>query len=141
MLKDFSTLSEKDHHIFEKNIIARYRQIIFINTWQLLWWLRWQRTCQHCRRSGFNPWVRKILWRREWLPTPVFLPGEFQGQKSLVGYSPWDCKESDMTITAKETLKKIWVLHRNFRIKKKKKVKAVEKKKERLSRESLYNWR
>ena len=39
----------------------------------------------------------KIPWRREWLPTPVFLPGEFHGQRSLVGYSPWDRKESDMT--------------------------------------------
>ena len=36
-------------------------------------------------------------WRRKWQPTPVFLPGEFHGQKSLVGYSPWDCKELDMT--------------------------------------------
>ena len=43
----------------------------------------------------FNPWVRKISWRREWLPTPVFLPGESHGQRSLVGYSPWDHKESD----------------------------------------------
>ena len=38
-----------------------------------------------------------IPWRREWLPTPVFLPGEFHGQWSLAGYSPWDLKESDMT--------------------------------------------
>ena len=35
--------------------------------------------------------------RRHWLPTPVFLPGEFHGQKSLAGYSPWGCKELDMT--------------------------------------------
>ena len=48
-------------------------------------------------RSGFTPWVRKIPWRREWPPIPVFLPGEFHGQKSLAGYSPWGCKESDMT--------------------------------------------
>ena len=34
----------------------------------------------------FNPWVRKILWRREWQPTPVFLPAESHGQRSLVGY-------------------------------------------------------
>ena len=34
-------------------------------------------------RPGFNPWVGKISWRREWLPTPVFLPGEFHGQRSL----------------------------------------------------------
>ena len=42
-----------------------------------------------------NPWVGKIPWRREWLPTPVFLPGEFHGQRSLVGYSPWGLKELD----------------------------------------------
>ena len=42
-------------------------------------------------------WVRKTLWRREWLPTPVFSPGEFHGHRSLAGYSPWDRKESDMT--------------------------------------------
>ena len=44
-----------------------------------------------------NPWVRKILWRREWLPTPVFFPAEFHGQRSLVGNSPWGPKDSDMT--------------------------------------------
>ena len=52
--------------------------------------------CQ-CRRCGFDPWVRKIPWRREWLSTPVFLPGELHAQGSLVGYSPRGHKESDMT--------------------------------------------
>ena len=42
-------------------------------------------------------WVRKIPWWRAWLPSPVFLPGELHGQRTLVGYSPWGCKESDMT--------------------------------------------
>ena len=51
-------------------------------------WLRWWRICLQRRRCGFSPWVGKIPWRREWLPTPVFLPGESQGQRSLVGYSP-----------------------------------------------------
>ena len=41
--------------------------------------------------------IKKIPWRREWLPTPVFLPGESHGQRSLVGYSPWGHKESDTT--------------------------------------------
>ena len=50
-----------------------------------------------CRRPGFSPWVGKILWRREWQPTSVFSHGEFQGQRSLVGYSPWVHKESDTT--------------------------------------------
>ena len=48
-------------------------------------------------RHGFNLWVRKIPWRRKWQPTPVFLPGKSNGQRSLAGYSPWGCKESDMT--------------------------------------------
>ena len=50
-----------------------------------------------CRRPGSNPWVRKILWRRQWQPTPIFLPGEFHGQMNLAGSSPWGCKELDMT--------------------------------------------
>ena len=45
----------------------------------------------------FDPWVGKIPWRREWPPTLVFLPGEFHGQSSLVGYSSWGRKELDMT--------------------------------------------
>ena len=50
------------------------------------------RICLQSRRPGFDPWVRKIPWRREWQPTPVFLPGESHGQKSLVGYSLWVTK-------------------------------------------------
>ena len=49
------------------------------------------------KETQFSPKVWKIPWRRLWLPTPVFLPGEFYGQRSMVGYSPWDHKESDMT--------------------------------------------
>ena len=41
--------------------------------------------------------VRKIPWTRKWLPIPVFLTGEFQGLRSLVGYHPQGRKESDMT--------------------------------------------
>ena len=43
-----------------------------------------------------DPWVRKVPWRRAWQPTPVLLPGESYGQRSLAGYSPWDRKELDM---------------------------------------------
>jgi len=48
------------------------------------------------RRCRFDPWVRKIPWRREWLPMAVFLPGEFHGQRKLAGYSPCGQK-SDTT--------------------------------------------
>ena len=41
--------------------------------------------------------IRNIQWRREWQPTSVFMPGEFHGQGSLAGYSPWSCKESNTT--------------------------------------------
>ena len=44
---------------------------------------------------GFNPWVRKICWRKAWQPTPVFLPGEAHGQRNLAGYRVW--QESDVT--------------------------------------------
>ena len=62
-----------------------------------LQWLSRLKIYLQCRRPGFNPWLGKIPWRREWLPTPVFLPGEFHGQRSLVGYSLWGHKESDRT--------------------------------------------
>ena len=52
--------------------------------------------CLECGRHGFNPWVRKIPWRKEWQPTPVFLPREFHEQRSLASCNPWDRKESDM---------------------------------------------
>ena len=50
-----------------------------------------------CGKPRFDPWVKKILWRREWQPTPVFMPGEFHGQRTLVGYSPWLHRELEMT--------------------------------------------
>ena len=53
--------------------------------------------CRRPKRCRFNPWVRKIPWRRKWQPTSVFLPENFHGQRSLAGYSLWGHKESDMT--------------------------------------------
>ena len=65
------------------------------------------------RETRVQSLVRKIPWRREWQPTPVFLPGEFQGQKSLAGYSPWGCKELD--ITEQLTLFSfVYILHKVF---------------------------
>ena len=53
--------------------------------------------CRRLKRHGFDPWVGKIPWRRAWRLTPLFLPGESYGQKSLAGYSPWGCEELDTT--------------------------------------------
>ena len=44
--------------------------------------------------GGFDPWVKKIPWKRKWQPTPVFR--ELHGPRNLAGYSPWGLKESDM---------------------------------------------
>ena len=48
--------------------------------------------CRRHKRQEFNSWVGKIPWSRKWQPTPLFLPGKFNGQRSLVGYSPWGRK-------------------------------------------------
>ena len=52
--------------------------------------------CRRCKRCRFDPWVRKIPWRKQWQPTLVFLPGKFHGQTSLLGGSPLGHKELDM---------------------------------------------
>ena len=55
--------------------------------------------CQYRKpkKHGLDPWVGKILWRRKWQPTPVFLPGKYHGQRSLEGYTPWAHRDWDMT--------------------------------------------
>ena len=53
--------------------------------------------CRRCKGCGLDPCVGKLPWRRAWPPTPVFLPGESHGQRSLGGCSPLGYKESDMT--------------------------------------------
>ena len=65
---------------------------------------RWLRICLPSRRCGFDPWVRKIPWSREWQPTPVFLPREFQGQRGLAGYSLWDRKRGSNYTTVMTVL-------------------------------------
>ena len=66
----------------------------------LLQWLSKLRICLQCRRCsrlGFDPWVRKILWRKKWKTTLEFLSEEFHGQRGLANYSPKCHKESDTT--------------------------------------------
>ena len=65
------------------------------------WFSGKESSCQ-CRSCGFNRWVGKIPWRRKWQPSPVFLPEKSHGQRSLMGYSPWGCKELDTTLVTKQ---------------------------------------
>ena len=67
------------------------------NTYRLPRSLSGKESACQCRRCAFEPWVGKILWRREWQPTPVFLPGESHRQRSLAGCSPRGLKELDTT--------------------------------------------
>ena len=67
--------------------------------------------CRRHRRCRLGPWVGKIPWRRAWQPTPVFLPGESHGQRSLVSYNPWGHKESDTTVVIKHAC-----VHRQYSI-------------------------
>ena len=55
------------------------------------------RVCLQYRRPRFDPSMGKIPWSRKWQLTPVFLPGEFHGQRTLAGQRPWDGKELGMT--------------------------------------------
>ena len=98
-------LSEKEWFIHKLTIeIVQNVRLCFcvILSWMSVFYFelhseRQQRICLPSKRRGFDPWVRKIPWRREWQPTPVFLPGESHGQRSLVSYSPRGLKESDTT--------------------------------------------
>ena len=58
--------------------------------------------CRRRRRWGFDPWVGKIPCRRKWQPTPVFLPRESHGQRSLAGCSPWGCRRVKHDLVTKQ---------------------------------------
>ena len=58
----------------------------------LPWWPNGRESACQWRRLRFDPWSRKIPWRRKWQPTQVFLPGKSYGHRTLVSYSPWGWK-------------------------------------------------
>ena len=98
--KSFSTIFSRFH-------IYALDQLQIFNCRTLLWnWLNPKvvlvvknssANTGYIRDSGLIPGLGRFPWRRAWQSTPVFLPGEYQGERSLVGYSPWSQKESDMT--------------------------------------------
>ena len=85
MLLQFSVWSACLTGQQDKRVFLKVLRIFY----GLPWWLRWQRILRNAGDLSSNTESGRFPWRREWLPTPVFLPGEFHGQRSLVGYSPW----------------------------------------------------
>ena len=79
----------------------------------LPWWLSGKESACQCRRHGFYPRVRKIPWRRKWLPALVLLPGKSHGQRSLLDFSPWVAMSwtqlRDWTITTVMLITWKWV--------------------------------
>ena len=68
----------------------------------LSWWLSGQESTCQCRRCRFDPWVSTSPWRKTWQSTLVFLPGKSHGQRSLVGYGPWDHKRVGHGLVTKQ---------------------------------------
>ena len=83
----------------------------------LPWWLSSKETACQCRRFGFNPWVRKIPWRRKWQPSPVSLLGKSHGQRSLAGYSTWGHKRVGHDSVTKQQQKAKHTLRRQEAVK------------------------
>ena len=84
-----------------------FGKFIMLISLELPRWLISKESACHCRRCRFDPWVRKIPWRRKWQPTPVFLPGKSHGQwslQSMAGYSPWGCKRVRRNLVMKQFL-------------------------------------
>ena len=90
-----------------------HRTLVKCSHPRLLRWLPWwlsgeESTCQ-CRGPRFYPWVGKIPWRRKWQPTPVFLPGKSNRQRSLAGYSPWGVERVRHDLATKPPLQVIFM--------------------------------
>ena len=83
----FVLLYSRNHDNIVEQFSSNLKKYIFLNAIiiysGLPWWLSSKESACQCRRPGFDPWVGKIPWRREWQPTPVFLPAKSQGQRSL----------------------------------------------------------
>ena len=85
------------HPCGRETLVSQTLSKFFLHNESHLWWLRWQRICLLLGDAGSIPELGQIPWRRAWQHTPVFLPEEFHGQRSLVGYRSQGCKELDMT--------------------------------------------
>ena len=73
----------------DTSLLHLYNFTLCVPSEGLPWWLSGKESARWFRRLRFDPCIGKISWRRAWQPTPLFLPGEAHGQRSLVGDSPW----------------------------------------------------
>ena len=116
------TLEFWSHHWKFFYIIKVFIYIFYINYFYKVgfpWCLNGKQSACQCRRHRFDPWVEEIPWRRKWQHTPVFLPGKYHGQRSLVGYSPWGCKRvgHDLATNQKQftlDINNIWLWAKPF---------------------------
>ena len=77
-------------------------RISYIYIYILPRWLSYKEAACQCRGCGFDPWVKKIPWRRKWQPTTVFLPEKSHAQRNLVGYSPLGHRRVGYDLAAKQ---------------------------------------
>ena len=68
----------------------------------LCWWLSGKESTYQWKKHGFDAWVGKIPWRRKWQLSPVVLPGESHGQRSLAGYNQWSCKRGGRDLVTEQ---------------------------------------
>ena len=90
------TLLPSHHHKLNASITPTLWALLFLFTCQPLGSM-FQHVCALSQSYCFFPEFALLFHRRQWQPTPVFLPGKSHGQRSLVGYSPWGREESDTT--------------------------------------------
>ena len=91
-----SQSSALNHYSLIQEFISKTKEKILLRT-KVPGGSDGKRICLQYGRPRFDHWVCKIPWGREWQPTPVFLPGESHGQRSLADYSPWGHKDLDTT--------------------------------------------
>ena len=98
-LKTEATSEDLEHETYACSTKANnlLGNLLFRKSDGLPQWLIIHLQCRRHRVCVFNPWVRKMLWRRKWQATTIFLPGESHWQRSLAGNSPWGHKELDKT--------------------------------------------
>ena len=107
-----SRTSEISGDVYTDSVV---KHSVYTRVWSrngLPWWLSGNEPACQWSRCRSDPWVGKIPWRRKWLPTPVLLPGELHGQRSLAGYRSCSCKRVRHTlVTTATTMEQVTLIH------------------------------